>query len=435
MAPDPPSAASPAQGAPARLGITGIEALHYYVRDLERTRRFFVEQLDFVELGRSSPELEREGRQISAAFAAGDALIVVHQPLGEGGRAWRYLRKHPEGVGTVVFDVEDIDRAFAWLDARGGTFITDVRRHRDDGGTLAMFSITTPFGDTTFRFVERRGYQLLYPGFLPVSEALAGTGNRFGFQRIDHLTSNFQTMKPALLWLEHVMGFEQLREIAYHTNDVRNPGRVPEPSRDGLHQAEPGSAHAPDVPGKRDHGSGLKSVVMWDPASGIKFANNEPFRPFFRASQINLFAEDNRGDGVQHSALAVADIVSAVRGLRAQGVEFMTTPAAYYDLLPRRLGDLGVVTIDEDIDVLRELEILVDGNAPRKYLLQIFLKEAAGLYHDPEAGPFFFEIIQRKGDQGFGAGNFRALFEAIERDQAARATNGAAARAQAPPRM
>jgi 4-hydroxyphenylpyruvate dioxygenase len=371
------------------LGIRKIDALHYYVRDLERTRRFFVDKLDFVELGGSSPELEREGRQRSAAFRAGEAVIVLHQPVGEGGRAWRYLRKHPEGVGTVVLEVEDIDRTFALLDERGGTFITDVQRFRDDGGTLAMFSITTPFGDTTFRFVERRGHAPLFPGFVAAPGA-ARAGNRFGFQRIDHLTSNFQTMRPALLWMEHVLGFEKLWDIKFHTTDV-----------------------APEAA----HGSGLKSVVMWDPPSGLKLANNEPFRPFFKESQINIFAEDNRGDGVQHSALAVGDIVGAVRGLRAAAVEFMPTPGSYYDMLPARLERLSVGAIDEDLAVLRELEILVDGGKPHHYLLQIFLKEAAGLHHDPEAGPFFFEIIQRKGDQGFGAGNFRALFEAIERAQ------------------
>src|SRR5579871_4717419 len=173
------------------LGIQRIEALHYYVHDLERTRRFFVDKLDFVEIGASGPDLEREGRQRSAAFRAGEALYVIHQPVGEGGRAWRYLRKHPEGVGTVVLDVEDIDRAFRLLDERGGTFITDVQRFSDDGGTLAMFSVTTPFGDTTFRFVERRGYSQLFQGFVPASnEANAGgagtAGNRFGFERIDH---------------------------------------------------------------------------------------------------------------------------------------------------------------------------------------------------------------------------------------------------------
>ena len=383
----------------APLGIQRIEALHYYVRDLERTRRFFVDQLDFTELGVSGTELEREGRQRSAAFRAGDALFVLHQPVGEGGRAWRYLRKHPEGVGTVVFEVEEIDRAFRLLDERGGTLITDVQRFSEDGGTLAMFSITTPFGDTTFRFVERRGYGRLFPGFVPTATvapaaaAASAAGNRFGFERIDHLTANFQTMKPALLWMDHVLGFVPLWEIAFHTNDV------------------PGAE-------KRTHGSGLKSVVMWDPASGVKLANNEPFRPFFKESQINIFAEDNRGDGIQHSALSVTDIVGAVRGLRGRGVEFMPTPGDYYDVLPERLRQIGVGTIDESVDLLRELEILVDGTEAHRYLLQIFLKEAAGLHHDPAAGPFFFEIIQRKGDQGFGAGNFRALFEAIEREQA-----------------
>jgi 4-hydroxyphenylpyruvate dioxygenase len=390
------------------LGIKKIEALHYYVRDLERTRRFFVDKLDFAELGSSSPELDREGRQRAAAFRAGDAVFVIHQPLGEGGRAWRYLRKHPEGVGTLVFEVEDIDRTFRLLDQRGGTFITDVQRFRDDGGQLSMFSITTPFGDTTFRFVERRGFGGLFPGFIPADGAggvvtPAPASNRFGFTRIDHVTSNFQTMRPALLWMEHVLGLEPFWEIAFHTNDVTGQ--------------DPRSTPAPAP--ARAHGSGLKSVVMWDPASGIKFANNEPFRPFFKESQINIFSEDNRGDGVQHSALGVRDILTAVRGLRERGVEFMSTPASYYEMLPERLERVGIGAIDEDIETLRDLQILVDGERPHQYLLQIFLKEAAGLYHDPEAGPFFFEIIERKGDEGFGAGNFRALFEAIERDQQA----------------
>jgi 4-hydroxyphenylpyruvate dioxygenase len=118
-------------------------------------------------------------------------------------------------------------------------------------------------------------------------------------------------------------------------------------------------------------------------------------------------------------ALTVKDIIPAVRELRAAGVQFMPTPGTYYDALPRRIEALGIKHIDEDIDVLRELEILVDGGEEHSYLLQIFLKEAAGLYGEPSAGPFFYEIIQRKGDEGFGAGNFRALFESIERAQQA----------------
>jgi 4-hydroxyphenylpyruvate dioxygenase len=377
------------------LGIKTIESVHWYVHDLERSRRFYTQGLDFAELGVSSPELEKAGKQKSAVFQAGDVTLIVSQPVGEGGRAWRYLRKHPDGVGTINFEVHDIEKTFRLLDQRGGTFITDIQRFNDDrGGRLAMFSITTPFGDTTFRFVQRDGYRALYPGF-QMHESPKGGKNRYGFGRVDHITSNFQTMKPMLLWMEHVMGFEEFWGIQFHTDDVA-------------------------ARQKREHGSGLRSTVMWDPVSGSKFANNEPLRPFFKASQINLFNEDHRGDGVQHLALTVKDILTSVKDMRANaGIQFMPTPGTYYDALPERIKMLGIKQIDEDVKVLRDLEILVDGDKEHSYLLQIFMKDAASLYKDPAAGPFFYEIIQRKGDQGFGGGNFRALFESIERQQKA----------------
>ena len=311
---------------------------------------------------------------------------IGHMPEATG-RAARFLAKHPDGIGTLSFEVEDVARTFALLEERGGTPIDDIATFEDDGGTLRQFSITTPFGDCTFRFRERRGYRALYPGAVPHR---GGGANRFGFEQIDHVTSNFQTMQPMLLWLEHVMGFERMWEVAFHTSDV-DPNRKT--------------------------GSGLKSIVMWDPVSQTKFANNEPARPFFKSSQINIFHEELRGDGVQHVALTVTDILSAVRGLRSAGVTFMPTPGSYYDLLPARIAASGIDTIDEDLATLRELQILLDGDHHHAYMLQIFLKESAGLYGDPSAGPFFYEIIQRKGDRGFGAGNFRALFESIEREQ------------------
>ncbi len=373
----------------APLGIRKIAALVYYVHDLARVRAFMLGKLDFSEIGEASPDLVRRGRQVSTVFRAGDVNLVVCAPAGEGGRAWRYLRKHPEGVGTVVFEVDEIERTFALLEERGGTPITDIERYQDDGGTLAMFSITTPFGDTTFRFIVRKGFRDFFPGVVTHAEPRGG-GNAFHFKRIDHLTANFQTMSPALLWMEHVMGMERFWTVQFHTHDVA-------PERSG--------------------GSGLKSVVMMEPQSKLKFACNEPLRPYFKDSQINVFAEDHRGDGIQHAALTVPDIIDSVRGLRGRGAEFMPTPGSYYDLLPERLQTLGVGAIDEDVELLRQLEILVDGEGARQYLLQIFLKEAALLEHDPAAGPFFFEIIQRKGSNGFGAGNFRALFESIERQQ------------------
>ncbi|MEZ4365862.1 MAG: VOC family protein [Kofleriaceae bacterium] len=377
---------SPAKLAP--LGIKRIEGIHYYVHDLERSRRFYCGLLDFAETWRSGPDLEARGRQRSACFSAGDVHVVCSAPIGDTSRAARFLRMHPDGVGTLTFEVEDAARAFALLEERGGTPIDEIQTFQDDGGTLRQFSITTPFGDCTFRFRERRGYQAFFPGALALPAP--AHSNQFGFQEIDHVTSNFQTMKPMLLWLEHVLGFEPLWKVDFHTSDV-------DPAR--------------------QTGSGLKSIVMWDPGSGVKFANNEPARPFFRSSQINIFNEELRGDGVQHVALTVGDIIGAVRGLRERGVSFMPTPGSYFDMLPERIAKSGIGKIDEDLATLRDLEILVDGAHHHAYMLQIFLKEAAGLYGDPNAGPFFYEVIQRKGDKGFGAGNFRALFESIEREQ------------------
>ena len=371
------------------LGIKKLEAIHYYVHDLERSRRFYTEKLDFAEVGGSGPELEAAAHQRSAIFQAGECVVVCSSPLGEGGRASRYLRKHPDGVGALIFEVEDIERTFKLLEERGGTPIDAIHRATDEGGDFASFSITTPFGDTTFRFVERKGHRALFPGAVHF-DAPRGGKNALVLQRFDHITSNFQTMAPALLWMEHVCGFERFWSIEFHTSDVDESAT---------------------------HGSGLKSAVMWDRQSGVKFANNEPYRPFFKASQINIFNEEHRGDGIQHAAMTTKDILACVREMRSRGVSFMPTPQAYYDMLPERIDRLGIKEIDEDIAVLRELEILVDGDRDRSYMLQIFLKESAGTHADREAGPFFYEIIQRKGDQGFGGGNFRALFESIERTQ------------------
>jgi 4-hydroxyphenylpyruvate dioxygenase len=387
------SAARGDGGARPDLGLVGVDALRFYVHDLERSRRFYTGALDFAEIAASAPDPAPGGGERSVAFQAGGVRIVCTAPGGEDGPAARFLRRHPDGVGEVAFAVEDAERCFRVLEERGGTPTGDLEEHRAGGGLLRTFAVTTPLAATTFRFVERRGPAPLLPGLVDLP-APRGGANAFGFTAVDHLTSNFATMKPALLWMEHVLGLEEFWEVSFHTKDA---------ARRAEHEAH--------------HGSGLRSVVMRDPRSGVKFANNEPWRPAFTSSQIHRFVEDHRGDGIQHAALEVADIVPAVRAMRARGVEFMPTPAAYYDALPGRIASSGIGRIEEDVALLRDLEILVDGAGPGAYLLQIFLREASGLYGDPAAGPFFFEIIQRKGDQGFGAGNFRALFESIEREQ------------------
>jgi 4-hydroxyphenylpyruvate dioxygenase len=377
------------------LGILGLEAAHWYVHDLERSRRFYSQTMDFAELGVSDPDLDRRGRQKSAVFQAGDVRLICSQPLGQGGRAYRYLQHHPDGVGTLVFRVKDIERTFNLLDKRGGTFITEIERHTDSrGGKLSHFLIATPLGDSCMRFVQRDGYEAAFPGFMAHAQPKGGK-NTYGIARVDHVTSNYQTMVPALLWMEHVLGLKRFWNIEFHTDDKA--------LAEGF-----------------EHGSGLRSQVMWDPESGVKFANNEPTRPHFKASQVNIYHEENRGDGIQHLALGVKDILKTVEGLRASGqVDFMFTPESYYQQLPERIKRLGIQRIDEDIEVLKKNQILIDGGKEHSYLLQIFMKDAATLYKEASAGPFFYELIQRKGDEGFGGNNFRSLFESIEREQKA----------------
>ena len=368
------------------LGLLGLEALVTYVTDLERSRDFYIDQLDFAEIGHSGPELDEAARQKSAVFRAGDCTVIATTPAGFGGRAWRWLQRKPAGVGTLVWRVKDADHAFSVLESRGATPIDGVQTFRTPEGCLKMFSITTPFGGSTFRFVERQGTTPVFPGY--VANGPQEHESRYGFHGFDHVTTNFETMAPALLWMEHVLGFKRYWDVSFHTSDVSEQAST---------------------------GSGLRSVVMWDPESGVKLANNEPWRPHFKNSQINTFAEENRGDGIQHVAMSVRDILSAVEGLRARNIPFLHTPDAYYDALPARIASSGIEAIDEDVESLRELGILVDGDSDGQYLLQIFMQEAAGFHQDPEAGPFFYELIQRKGNNGFGEGNFRALFESIER--------------------
>ena len=197
-------------------------------------------------------------------------------------------------------------------------------------------------------------------------------------------------MAPAVLWYEHVLGLEQCWEIAFHTSDAER-------------DAEPGV-------------SGLRSVVLWDPRSGLKFASNEPLRPNFEVSQISVFCDEHRGSGVQHVALVVDDIVGAVAALRARGARFARTPSAYYDTLPARLARAGRSRTGSRRTSTSSAPSTRSWSTARPRGVTSSRSSSttgAGAQGDPGKGPFFFELIQRRGDDGFGAGNFRALFESI----------------------
>jgi 4-hydroxyphenylpyruvate dioxygenase len=375
------------------LGLIGYDSFHFVVENLERSRAFYTQRLDFKEVARAGDELVQRGGQQSAVFGAGDVRVVVSTPLNQSAKAARYLRRHPSGVMSLSFRVQDLDKTMAFLDQRGGTFLADPIEHKDErGGRYRSVEIATPLGDVAFRFVERTDYRAFAPGFIDSGEGhQARPENIFGISAIDHVTSNGLTMQPIIAWYRDVLGFEPFWDISFHTQDVAK---------------------------ERVSGSGLRSIVMWDPESGVKFATNEPLRPYFRDSQIAKFVEDNQGNGVQHVAFAVSNILWSVEELKHRGVDFMETHPAYYRDLPDRLAKLGITNVKEELRELERLQVLVDG-ANDKYMLQIFLREAATLYDDQRAGPFFYEIIQRAGDPGFGYGNFRALFESIEKAQRA----------------
>jgi 4-hydroxyphenylpyruvate dioxygenase len=376
----------------AGLGLLGFDSFHFLVADIERSHQFYTKLLDWPLVARSGEELTNRSVQRTNVYAAGGIRVVVSTPLSNRGRAATYLRNHPDGISSVSFRVKDIEQTRDFLAPRGGTFLSDIETYSDqDGGTYRRFLIATPLGDLAYRFVEKRGYSGFAPEFenVPKDDSAQAPDNRLGFQILDHITSNAQTMTPVVLWYREVMGFEEYWNIQFHTEDVKRGG---------------------------EHGSGLKSIVMWDPASELKFATNEPLKPFFRESQINIFTEENRGPGVQHIALRVPQIIPVIDEMKHRGVKFLAAPASYYDNITRWLSDKHVSRIKEPIDDLRRLNILADGEN-EKYLLQIFMRDGQQLWGDAKAGPFFYEVIQREGDPGFGYGNFRTLFESIELQQ------------------
>jgi 4-hydroxyphenylpyruvate dioxygenase len=374
------------------LGIVGIESFEFVVANLERSRQFYVDRMDFREVARASTERCQKTGEESSVFRAGKVQVQVTSPLNQRSRAARYLAWHPDGIPCVSFRVKSLEAAWKFLEPRGATFLGDPEEHRDGTGTYRSFSIASALGDVSFRYVERQDWTGFAPGFEDLTPP--DEGNRFALMAVDHITVNVLTLQPLIAWFRDVLGMEQFWEVQFHTEEVRRGAS----------------------------GSGLKSLVMRDPGSPVKFACNEPLRPFFDASQISKFVEDHRGPGIQHVAFITPAIIPAVEGLRERGIEFLGTPAAYYRQLGERLRavEVSLSTIKEPMAVLERNGILVDG-ANERYMLQIFLQEGGVLYRDPKAGPFFYEIIQRAGDPGFGGGNFRALFESIERDQQARA--------------
>lgn len=295
-------------------------------------------------------------------FVLSGALSASH-PIAE------FVKWHGDGVKDVALRVSNVEKAYKDAVSRDGIAIMEPAEYSDEHGKVKKAVIGT-YGDTIHTLIERDDDNGLFlPGYQSIKDSLPHQAA--GLIGIDHVVGNVEQMDEWVTYYEKVMGFKQM--IHFDDKDISTEY------------------------------SALMSKVMHN-GGRIKFPINEPATAK-RKSQIQEYLEYYNGPGVQHLALLTNDIVSTVTALRENGVEFLNTPDSYYDRLSERVG-----RIDEDIATLKELKILVDRD-DEGYLLQIFTNPLV------DRPTLFFEIIQRKGAVGFGEGNFKALFESIEREQ------------------
>jgi 4-hydroxyphenylpyruvate dioxygenase len=372
------------------LPLVNYHSYEHYVSNLDRAEKFYTSVLGFKRIGKSKPEADqRDGMQRLVLAGGRDIHVILTKPLQDWSVAAKYLTIHPEGIGFLNYRVSDLDKTVSFLKPRRANFLYAPQEHKDDKGTLRQVAIATALDDVNMRFIDDRQYDGFGVSF-DMQQAAGTYDSPFGFETIDHATCNVRTLQPLSAFYRDVLGFEKFWEIEFHTNDVN-----------------------PSLP----VGSGLFSEVFWHPSSGVKFANNEPIPPFFRNSQIDIYCRDNRGSGVQHLAFATQNILDTMEKVHKTGAKFLDAPESYYERVPGRLKESGFTgQIKEQMAALSKNDILIDGSS-KGYLLQIFTHELSRQAGDAHAGPLFFEVIQRAGDDGFGGGNFRALFETIEIDQ------------------
>ena len=288
---------------------------------------------------------------------------------------------HGDCVKDIALEMDDVQAAYRTATERGATGMRPPTLLEDENGVYEYATIRT-YGDTVHSFVNRDRYRGVFaPGFKPIDpdRYSPSTFHAVGLEAIDHIVGNVEEgkMEEWVRFYQNVMGFTQL--IHFDDEDISTEY------------------------------SALMSKVMQNGTGRIKFPINEPARAR-RRSQIEEYLQFNGGPGVQHIAMATGDIIETVRAMRHNDVSFLKVPQSYYDVLPERVGP-----IKEDIGDLAELGILVDRD-DEGYMLQIFTKPVA------DRPTLFFEVIQRRGSRSFGKGNFKALFEAIEREQERRGT-------------
>lgn len=353
--------------------ILGVDHVEFYVGNAWQAAQFY-RALGFTPVAHRGLETGTRDRA-SWCVRQGDATFVFTSALGPAGEIADHVRHHGDGVRDVAFTVPDAEAAYWTALERGATSVALPEKIEDQDGTVVRASIAT-YGETVHSFISRDDYRGVFlPGFQPVEPTQAAPDR--GIRSIDHVVGNVELgrMDEWVHFYEQVMGFAEM-----------------------LHFSEA------DISTEY---SALMSKVLWGGKGKIKLPINEPATGR-RKSQIEEYLEYYGSPGVQHIALQTDDIVATVAGMRAAGVPFLGVPDHYYDD-----AVLRVPAVAEQMGPLQGNAILVDSDDDG-YLLQIF---TAPLQDRPT---FFLEIIERHGSMGFGAGNFKALFEAIEREQALR---------------
>jgi len=358
------------------LPLNGTDYVEFYVGNAKQAAYYYKAAFGFQSLAYSGLETGVKDRA-SYVLAQDKIRLVFTTPLNSANPINQHLAKHGDGVKVIALWVDDARKSFEETVKRGAKPFMEPTVEKDDDGEVVRSGIYT-YGETVHLFVERKNYKGV---FLPGYKAMTSNFNPkpVGLKYIDHMVGNvgWNEMNNWVEYYEKVMGFVNL--LSFDDKMISTEY------------------------------SALMSKVMSNGNGRIKFPINEPAEGK-KKSQIEEYIDFYEGQGVQHLALATDNIIETVSELKSRGVEFLTVPDTYYEEVLDRVGK-----IDEDIKALAKLGILVDRD-DEGYLLQIFTKPVE------DRPTLFYEIIQRKGAQSFGAGNFKALFESIEREQARRGT-------------
>ena len=369
------------EGAQDFLPLLGTDYVEFYVGNAKQSAHFYKTAFGFQ--SHAYRGLETGSRDsVSYVLKQDKIKLVLTTPLNSNSPINKHLARHGDGVKVIALWVDDATSAWNETTKRGAVSFMEPTLEKDEHGEVIRSGIYT-YGETVHIFVERKNYNGLFlPGFVAWKSDY--NPEPLGLKYVDHMVGNvgWGEMNQWVKWYEDVMGFENF--LSFDDTQIHTEY------------------------------SALMSKVMSNGNGRIKFPINEPAKGN-KKSQIEEYLDFYEGAGVQHIAVATDDIITTVTGLKARGVEFLPPPPqAYYDDIPNRLG-VHRDMMKEDIKKLQELSILVDADEDG-YLLQIFTKPVE------DRPTLFFEIIQRMGAKGFGAGNFKALFESIEREQALRGT-------------